>query len=729
MKIRILFFLFIIAPVLIVSTQAQDKELKYSQILMRGEPRLLGALPSLLGWADDNHYLQRKNEQGKSIIVKINANTGEEEIFFDYSDYDENLSEGLTLDQSIANTPEYDGFLFEKDNDVFYYSRSKNELKRLTNNNDEEKNPTFSPDGKKIAYTRNNNLFVADIETGKEFQITFDGSDVVYNGWASWVYYEEILGRESNYAAFWWAPNSEQLAFLRFDDSPVPKFPLYKADGSHGELEWAHYPKAGDPNPLVKLGVANLKDGKTLWIDETEKTDCYIAWPFWTPDSRQLFYQSINRAQDSLTIYSADPLSGIKKIVYSEYQPSWVEFFNNIDFLRDYKGFIIKSDKDGWSHLYWYDMEGKLVKQITSGNWAVREIILIDETNKKIYFQGSVNDQNEQHLNVVDFDGNNLTQLTKTNGWHSCKVSPSGKYFYDRYSSINSPSRLELFDSRGNLIKQLGDSKLPAFNEFKLGKVELFTIPSGDGYNLPGKWILPPGFDQSKKYPVIFSIYGGPGAATVRHSFPFWMFPFYLAQQGIIYFELDNRGSGHFGKKGSAEMHRNCGLIEMNDLIAAVKWLKEKSFIDTSKIGITGGSYGGYVTCMALTYGADYFNYGIAEYSVTDWHLYDNVYTERYMDKPDENPEGYKFGSALTHADKYKGCLLITHGTLDDNVHMQNTIQLVDKLTDLDKDFELMLYPDSRHGVGWPKFIHAMREQVQFWFRHLLGRDFNPSID
>jgi dipeptidyl-peptidase-4 len=207
------------------------------------------------------------------------------------------------------------------------------------------------------------------------------------------------------------------------------------------------------------------------------------------------------------------------------------------------------------------------------------------------------------------------------------------------------------------------------------------------------------------------------------------MFPFYLAQQGIIYFELDNRGSGHFGKKGSAEMHRNCGLIEMNDLIAAVKWLKEKSFIDTSKIGITGGSYGGYVTCMALTYGADYFNYGIAEYSVTDWHLYDNVYTERYMDKPDENPEGYKFGSALTHADKYKGCLLITHGTLDDNVHMQNTIQLVDKLTDLDKDFELMLYPDSRHGVGWPKFIHAMREQVQFWFRHLLGRDFNPSID
>jgi dipeptidyl-peptidase-4 len=278
----------------------------------------------------------------------------------------------------------------------------------------------------------------------------------------------------------------------------------------------------------------------------------------------------------------------------------------------------------------------------------------------------------------------------------------------------------------GNSVRFVKDSKLPVMDEYNLGKTELFTIKTGDGYDLPALWILPPGFDEGKKYPVIISIYGGPESQGVANRFPRGLGDFYLAQNGIIIMAVDHRGSGHFGKAGSSQMHRSLGKWEMNDYIEAVRWLEAKRFIDGEKIGITGGSYGGYVTCMALTYGADYFNYGIADFSVTDWHLYDNVYTERYMDTPDQNPEGYEAGSVLTYADKYKGKLLITHGTIDDNVHMQNSIQLIDKLEDLDKDFEMMLYPGERHGWGGPKGEHLSRLTIKFWFENLLGKEIVP---
>jgi len=280
-----------------------------------------------------------------------------------------------------------------------------------------------------------------------------------------------------------------------------------------------------------------------------------------------------------------------------------------------------------------------------------------------------------------------------------------------------------LFDSEGNPVRLIADRKTKLFDEYNLGKTELLLVPTEDGYELPAVWVLPPDFDKTKKYPVIFSVYGGPGYQDVRNNFSAYLNRFFIAQNGIIYFSVDHRGSAHFGKKGEALMHRNLGKWEMHDYIEAVKWLKQQPFVDTTKIGITGGSYGGYVTCMALTYGADYFNYGVAEYSVTDWKLYDDIYTERYMDTPEENPEGYEFGSAITHADKYKGKLLVTHGTMDNNVHMQNTLQLVNKFIDLDKDFEMMLYPGEKHGVRFPKWIHSQRNKWNFWFRNFFGKE------
>jgi dipeptidyl-peptidase-4 len=281
----------------------------------------------------------------------------------------------------------------------------------------------------------------------------------------------------------------------------------------------------------------------------------------------------------------------------------------------------------------------------------------------------------------------------------------------------------------GKLIRTLSDSKNPANDELALAKVELFNIPSGDGYDLPAIWYLPYDFDPNKKYAVIFNEYGGPNSPSVRNSYSMGLAQSYLAQNGIISISVDHRGTGHFGKKGVALMHRNLGKWEMNDYVAAVKWLKTKSFIDSTRIGITGGSYGGYVSALALTQSADYFTHGIAEFGVMDWSLYDNVYTERYMDTPKENPEGYKAGSVLTYADKYKGKMLITHGTIDDNVHMQNSIQLIYELQRLNKNFELMLYPNQRHGIGMPLAQHATRERVKFWFKHFLGKELDTSKD
>lgn len=706
-------------------TNAQDKQLTFNQVYMFGEPRILKSLPRLQGWFDDDNYLMQKRDATTNAIVKVNAKTGEESVLLDFNSINPNLDEAeLTAEDNIGITKDYTGLLFYDDSDLFFYSVTKNKVTRLTNDKDEEVNSMLSPDGKKVAYTKNKDLYVVDIESAKETRLTIDASDVVYNGYASWVYMEEIIGRSFNYRAFWWAPNSDMIAFLRFDDSLVPKFPLINYSDLHGAVEWEHYPKPGDPNPIVKMGIAHINTNKVVWIDEDEKADQYTAWSFWTPDSKEIFYQVLNRGQNDLQVLSANPETGKNKLIYQEKNKTWVEFFEDIHILKKSKGFILRSELDGWRHLYHYDMNGKLKKQLTKGEWNVSEIVLVDEENERVYFEANKGDRLNTQLFVVDFDGRDIKQLTNISGTHNAIVSPSGKYFYDTYSEVSTPQKLDLFDGDGNLIKNLGDRKSKIFDEYKLGKTELFSIKTEDAFDLPAMWILPPDFDESKKYPVLFSVYGGPGGTDVKNSFSAYLDRYFISQSGIIYFVVDHRGSAYFGKNGKDYLYHNLGRWEINDYEEAVKWLKTKSFIDSTKIGITGGSYGGYVTCMALTLGADYFTHGVAEYSVTDWTLYDNVYTERYMGLPSENIDGYKFGSAMTHAKDYKGLLRISHGTLDDNVHLQNTLKLVDKFTSMNKHFELMLYPNERHGVGFPKWVHAQTEYARFWFKNFLGKDF-----
>lgn len=707
--------------------QAQKKQLTYKQAFERGEPRLIQTIPSPFTWLDDNYYLIRKRTDNKPVYMKVNALTGEEGLYVDFSPYNKYLPFDFNMTGISSHSSDYTKFIFSSDNDLYLFNSSNDELIQLTENISEEKNPVFSPDDNKIAFTRDNDLYVIDLVTLTETRLTHDGSELIYNGWASWVYYEEILGRSSHYRAFWWSPDSKMIAFLRFDDSPVPIFPLFRADGVHGELEITHYPKPGDPNPLVRLGVIHIDSTHMIWLDDTVKDDHYVAWPFWSPDSKILVFQSLNRDQDDIRFVAADPSSGKSEEIYHEHHETWVEFFEDIYVLQDGTGFIVRSDKSGWKNLYYYDFRGNLLQQVTSFEWDVNSIESVVEKTRTIYFTGTGGSSTESHLFSIKLNSKGLQKQTSLPGTHETIVSPGGKLFYDEYSDMNTPAKHEIFNSRGNSVRFVGDSKLPAMNDYALGTAELFSIRTNDGYDLPAAWILPPDFDENKKYPVIISIYGGPGSREVSNRFPRGFSNYYYAQNGIIVLSVDHRGSGHFGKEGLTYMHRNLGKWEMNDYIEAVRWLKTKPFIHSDKIGITGGSYGGFVTCMALTYGSEYFDYGIASFSVTDWHLYDNVYTERFMDTPAQNPEGYEFGSALNHACKYKGKLLIIHGTMDDNVHMQNSIQLIDKLQDLGKDFEMMLYPGERHGWGGPKRQHLSRFSAQFWFENLLDKDFNPE--
>jgi len=495
----------------------------------------------------------------------------------------------------------------------------------------------------------------------------------------------------------------------------------------HGSLENTRYPKAGDPNPEVRIGIIHPGDSQIRWADFNEKLDQYFGAPIWIPNGKEVIVQWMNRQQDTLILYSIDPQSGRKRAIYTEHQQSWIDWFESIYFLKDNNRFILRSDKDGWSHLYITSMDGSVNRQLTSGSWNVSSLLFVDEKNGFVYFTARKEASTQTDFYKITLDGQNLARLTFGESDHSVRLSPNGKYFITTYSNLSTPSKMALFTTGGKLVRDIADSKTKEFDDYHIAYTELFRVKTPDGYDLPVTWILPTDFKENNQYPVLINIYGGPNSETVSNS---WggLRSQWLAMEGVIQISIDHRGSGHFGKAGVALMHRNLGKWEMNDYIEVVKWLKEKPFVDSTKICITGGSYGGYVACLALTYGADYFTHGLALFSVTDYRLYDSHYTERYMDTPEENPEGYKNGSAMTYADRYKGMLRIVHGTMDDNVHMQNSIQLIDKLQDLKKHFEFMIYPGGRHGWGGPKAAHLRSETYRFYYTYLLEKEFPENL-
>jgi dipeptidyl-peptidase-4 len=693
-------------------------------------PQRGGNQVSILGWTDDTHYQIRTFDADKKpVIQSVDIKSGKSTVVPPVKSAREllvqALPEGTTLTMNDAVSADMKSVLIIRENDLFFFAIGDKEMRRLTSDKMPEVNARFSPDGKKVAYTKNKDLYVFDIAANKEIRLTSDATDKIYNGYASWVYMEEILGRASRYAAFWWSPDGNKLAYLRTDETDVPVFTLNRLDepdGIHGLIEATPYPKPGDPNPKVKMGIADVNTAKTVWVKTDYTVDQYIAWPFWTNDSKKLAIQVLNRDQNDLKIILADPSTGDFTQIYNETRKTWVEFYETVYVMKDGSGFIVKSYKNDWENLYYYGWDGKLISQITNLSFRVTDIERVDENLKTLYFTATGTESTDSHAFRVGLDGKNLLQITHGEGLHNISISPKGTYLIDTWNSISSPGSIVAYNKSGKLLKEIHKFDQPAFDPAKNSRSEMVKIMTSDGqFNMPAVITYPVNFDPLKKYPVIFAIYGGPDSKNVANRWSGYNAS-WNSQNGIITFTVDHRGSGQFGKKGLDYLHRSLGKWEILDYEDAVNWLRAKPYVDGSRMGITGSSYGGYMTCLALTKGADFWTHGFAGSSVTDYRLYDDIYTERYMDKPQDNPEGYKDGSALTFVKNYKGKLYMTHGDMDDNVHMQNTVYLISRLEDEGKTFQFMLYPGGRHGWGGAKALHSRNEANNFWLQNFFGK-------
>ncbi len=695
-----------IAVLLIFSLtiKAQKKELTDDQYF-KG---ITNTLPAVVKWIDDSHFILRRD--GKNYVIDCKTATETE-----YAD--SNINKG-----TIATLPD----IIVKGNDL--YMRKNVEDIRLTNDSAKEINQTISPDGNYVAYTKNNDLYTVNLTTLKENRITKDGSETILNGYASWVYMEEILGRRGRNRSFWWSPDSKHITFFRSDDTKVPVFTITDATGLHGIVETQRYPKVGDPNPEVKVGIVEPDGGNVVWAAFNEKDDQYFGLPYWKPDGNSLLVQWMNRLQDNLIIYEVNIFTGKKTEFYNEKQKSWIDLDDQggrIQFLKENTDFILTSDVTGWNHLYLYDIKGKLINAITSGKFTVTGITYIDEKKGIVYFTArGLENTARNDFYRVNINGKNMERLTLGEYNNSINLSPEGSYFITTYNNATTPGKMTLISTKRKIIKELGDSKGADFDNFNLAKTEVIRVKSDDGlYDLPMKVTWPVNMDKNKKYPVLVSIYGGPNAGTVMDTWGLNGNQQWYAKEGLIQVSMDHRASGHFGKEGVSNMYHNLGYWEMKDYSTLVKWLIANGSANASKICITGFSYGGYMACYALTYASDVFTHGMAGGSITDWTLYDSHYTERFMGTPANNPDGYKSSSVMTHADKYKGMIQIVHGMIDDNVHMQNSIQFISKLQDLKKDFEFMPYSGGRHGWGGNKGMHFQNMKTKFIYKYLLDKD------
>jgi dipeptidyl-peptidase 4 len=685
-----------------------------------------GTTPSIRWLKDGNHYLLTNDPSRRDVprLQKVNAATGEAVAFFDAAKMQAAFAAlpGINAQDAreLANRDNYNlnpaetAVLINWANDLFYYELGSDRAIRLTSNPEQEVGEAFSPDGKIVSFVRENNLYVEDLGMQRrERALTRDGSAKILNGRLDWVYQEELYGR-GKFGAYWWSPDSTTIAFLRFDETPVPEFVVVDHIPYDQKVEVTPYPKAGDPNPIVKLGVINAAGGEIRWVDtfKYQPADFLISRVSWTPDSKKVVYQAQNREQTFLDVNFEDARDGKSTNVIHESSKAWVAINENPIWLKD-GSFLWASERSGWEHIYHYNAEGKLLRQITDGKWEVTSIEGVDEDNGFIYFSATEHSHTAPHGYRVKLDGSGLSRLTTTEGSHRIDLSPANNYFIDVWSDLNTPAQVRLYDAGGKPVRVVSENKVDALKQYKLGTPELLQVKTRDGFVMEALMIKPPDFDANKKYPVMSFTYSGPHAPQVRNSWgaTTYMWHQMLAQKGYVIWVCDNRTGSGKGLESTWPVYKNFGELELRDLEDGLAWLKGQSYIDGSRIGIWGWSYGGFMTSYALTH-SQTFKMGIAGGTVADWRDYDSIYTERYMQTPQNNPEGYKKSSPVTSAKNLHGKLLLIHGAIDDNVHMQNTMQFVYELQKAGKQFELMLYPKSRHAVTDPLLLKHMRQMM-----------------
>lgn len=577
-------------------------------------------------------------------------------------------------------------------------------------------NPTYSPDSTKIAYTMGGDLYVQTVATGETSRLTSDGTDVILNGYASWVYYEEILGRASNYRAFWWSPDSRKIGFYRFDNSGVSMFPIFSPFGQNGSLSETRYPKAGTPSPTVRIGMYDLEEQKTVWADFDENEDQWFGIPFWSADSKDFYIAREPRRQNQLDLYAVSAADGSKRAIYHEEYPTWLDWIEEVIFTE--KGlYMARSFETGWQQIYFLSYDGKTFKRLSSGpNWDIN-LLKVDEKKGDIWFTAKRDSRLRPALYKLDRRGR-ITALTDSN-YYVQGVELGDKTFTARLSNARTP----VMEVKGRTDKYSVEvlSQMGAPEDRPMPREVMIE---NEGFELYGLISTPRDFDPQKQYPVIMQLYGGPGTPYVRDRWndrdasDRWAW-----ENDIIYIVVDPRSSGENGRAGMDQAFGQMTVTELGDYIAWAKYLQSQPYVRADRIGVEGFSFGGTTTSMLVLRYPEYFCCGVAGGGVYDWTLYDSHYTERFMDTPQANPEGYARATVLNYVSEdmagNTGYLKLTHGTGDDNVHFQNTLQLIDALQQAGIQFDLMIYPDGMHGYRGKQGAHDKANDHLFWTRHL----------
>ena len=690
-----------------------------------------GSVPTGLTWLDNDTYIAKRlaGDPFESPFVRVDAISGERTALIDVDSFEEALRMLPSISQADARDlarstnhlldPSLASMVVKHANTLYHFDIENNQINTLTQTVGEKSELSISPNGEFLAFIENHNLVVADLTQQRTHTVTTDGSPRVRNGLLDWVYQEEIYGR-GNFRGYWWSPDSTRIAYLQLDDRDVPSFPVIDHMPYHPAIEEWDYPKAGDPNPAVRLGIVDAKGGQTTWVilDRYQSVEPLIVDVGWTPDSRDVVFQVQDREQTWLDLNTANRLNGTVTRILRETSEAWVNVLGPPLWLDDGTA-VWTSERSGWSHLYHIDRTGKTLKQITSGNWEVRALHGIDKDGL-VYFSGTKRSHLGLDIYRIDLSGNDRRLLSTTTGTHSAQFNPSLTLYIDRWSDIATPPQVRLHDSTGTNVRTIANNPATHLTEYTLPKPEFHQVRNRDGFVMEALMIKPENFDPTQQYPVYQHIYGGPHLQRVRNAWSaetlFWQL---LAQQGIVVWVLDNSTASGKGAVSTWPVYQRFGELELRDLEDGLDWLLEQSFIDRDRIGIEGWSYGGYMVSYVLTH-SKRWSMGIAGGSVTDWRDYDSIYTERYMRTPEHNSNGYRQSSPRFNASSLYGNLLLVHGSMDENVHMQNTLQFAYALQDAGKSFEMMIYPKSTHRLGTPALeYHRRKKMLAFILEHL----------
>ncbi len=708
---------------------AQKKEITLEDIWKTGTFKSNG-IPSLVSMHDGLHYSTCKND---TIFQYEYEKASAPEII-------------ISKDQLLINgkAVSVDNYKFSKDENLvliaseteqiyrhstrenyYVFNRTTKVLKPVTDG-EKQMHASFSPDGNKAGFVRGNNIFIKDLTSGKEIQVTTDGrQNNIINGATDWVHEEEFAFSQ----AYFWSPDSKKIAYYKFDESKVKEFSFNEFNGQLYPSEYRFkYPKAGEDNSIVTIHVYDLADGSDKLMDIGKETDQYIPRIKWTMDANILSIVRMNRHQNKLDLLFANASSGETKSIYSETSDTYIDIHESesdyVYFTNNNKNFIIMSETSGFNHLYLYDINGRLVNQITKGNWDVVSFKGINEKTKTIFYTASETTAAEKDIYSVKLDGSGKKKISAEKGCHAPEFGDGMKYYINTFSSANTANLIAVYNSEGKQIRLLetNDAVRAKMQEYNLGKKELFMFKTTEGIDLNAWMIKPANFDAAKKYPVFLVFYGGPGHNSVTNSFDGANYFWYqmLAQKGYIVMCVDNRGTMFRGTAFKKCTYKQLGKLEVADQIETAKYLGTLPFVDKSRIGTFGWSFGGYLSSLCITKGADYFKTAIAVAPVTNWRYYDNIYTERFMSLPKENVSGYDDNSPINYVNKLKGKYLLIHGSADDNVHYQNTMEMVNALVKANKQFDLFIYPDKNHGIsGGNTRMHLYTKMTDFILNNL----------